>query len=121
MPLIFWPLAFTTAVYLINRLPTPTLNNQSPFFKLFNSTPNYKKLRSFGCLCYPWLRPYNSHKLQPKSIPCIFVDYSPSQSAYYCLDPLTLKIYTSRHVRFFEHEFPYLHLTKLSCFTYFTS
>lgn len=32
LPVSFWPLAFTTAVYLINRLPTPTLNNNSPYF-----------------------------------------------------------------------------------------
>ena len=54
IPLTFLPLAFTTEVHLINRLPTPTLNNQSPFFRLFNSTQYYNKLRSFGCLCYPW-------------------------------------------------------------------
>ncbi|GMP89176.1 hypothetical protein CsSME_00040856 [Camellia sinensis var. sinensis] len=32
----------------------------------------------FGCRCYPWLRPYTSHKLQPKSIPCVFIGYHPS-------------------------------------------
>lgn len=106
-----WPLAFSTATYLINRLPTPTLQNQSPFSRLFNKVPNYSKLPSFGCLCYPWLRPYNSHKLQPKSTPCIFVGYSSTQSAYHCLDPVTHKIYTSRHVRFFENEYPYSSLT----------
>ncbi|KAL6315549.1 hypothetical protein AAG906_000852 [Vitis piasezkii] len=56
-----------SAVYLINRLPTPTLNHLSPYFKLFGTFPNYSKLRSFGCLCYPWLRPYTSHKLESRS------------------------------------------------------
>ena len=107
MPLSYWSFAVKTAVYLINRLPTPTLNNASPFLKLFNTVPNYSKLRSFGCLCYPWLRPYNTHKLQPRSTPCLFVGYSSTQSAYLCLDTSTQRLYASRHVRFVESVFPF--------------
>ncbi|KAK1408451.1 hypothetical protein QVD17_40235 [Tagetes erecta] len=107
LPIKFWTFAFTTATYLINRLPTITLQNDSPFYRLFHQLPNYDKLRSFGCLSYPWLRPYTNHKLQSRSKPCIFVGYSSSQSAYYLLDPLTNRIYTSRHVHFVENIFPY--------------
>lgn len=114
MPLEYWPHACSTAVYLINRLPTPTLNNESPFFKLFGNQPNYQKLRGFGCLCYPWVKPYNKHKLDPKSIPCVFVGYSSAQSAYYCLDPKTNKVYISRHVHFVESKFPFLDLAKIT-------
>ena len=35
LPLNFWWNAFQTVVFLLNRLPTPVLNNVSPFFKLF--------------------------------------------------------------------------------------
>ncbi|RVW40389.1 Retrovirus-related Pol polyprotein from transposon RE2 [Vitis vinifera] len=108
MPLSYWPFAFSTAVYLINRLPTPTLNHLSPYFKLFGTFPNYSKLRSFGCLCYPWLRPYTSHKLESRSSPCVFVGYSPTQSAYLCLDTSTARLYTSRHVHFVESIFPFV-------------
>ncbi|RVW60364.1 Retrovirus-related Pol polyprotein from transposon RE1 [Vitis vinifera] len=108
MPLSYWPFAFSTAIYLINRLPTPTLNHLSPYFKLFGTFPNYSKLRSFGCLCYPWLRPYTSHKLESRSSPCVFVGYSPTQSAYLCLDTSTARLYTSRHVRFVESIFPFV-------------
>lgn len=69
MPLEYWPHACSTAAYLINRLPTPTLKNHSPYFKLIGTEPNYNKLRSFGCLCFPWLKPYTKHKLEPKSKP----------------------------------------------------
>ncbi|RVW95305.1 Retrovirus-related Pol polyprotein from transposon RE1 [Vitis vinifera] len=101
-------LPFSTAVYLINRLPTSTLNHLSPYFKLFGTFPNYSKLRSFGCLCYPWLRSYTSHKLESRSSPCVFVGYSPTQSAYLCLDTSTARLYTSRHVRFVESIFPFV-------------
>lgn len=55
MPSSYWTYAFATAIYLINRLPTPVLNMTSPFHKLFGEIPNYGKLRTFGSLCFPWL------------------------------------------------------------------
>jgi len=66
LPLHYWSHAFQTAVYLINRLPTTILNHKSPYEALFNQVPNYSKLKPFGCLCYPWLRPYTTSKLQPR-------------------------------------------------------
>ena len=112
IPLSYWPFAFATAVFLINRLPTPVLSNTSPFQKLFNSTPNYQKLRTFGCLCFSWLRPYAPNKLENRSLPCVFIGYSLTQSAYQCLDLLTGRIYVSRHVRFNETQFPFPTMTK---------
>jgi len=38
---------------------------------------------------------------------CVFVGYSADQHAYLCLDPTTCRIYTSRHVKFVESEFPF--------------
>lgn len=112
MPLTYWPLAFATAVFLINRLPTPVLSHISPFDKLFKQPPNYQKLRTFGCLCFPSLRPYAPNKLEDRSIPCIFVGYSLSQSAYQCLEPVSGRMYISRHVRFNETQYPFATMTK---------
>ncbi|CAF2200969.1 unnamed protein product, partial [Brassica napus] len=61
----------------------------------------------FGCLCFPWTKPYTSHKLDARSSPCVFLGYSTTQSAYYCLDRKTSRIYTSRHVVFHEYVFPF--------------
>ena len=47
LPLKFWPLAFSTAIYLINILPTLTLQNKCPFYSLFQIHPNYYKLLLF--------------------------------------------------------------------------
>jgi len=103
----FWPHAFVTSVYLINRMPTQTLNLCSPYKKIFGSSPNYSKLKVFGCLCYPWLHPYTSHKLEPRSKPCIFFGYSLTQSAYLYYDPSTLKFFVSQHVKFIESIYPF--------------
>ena len=110
MPAQYWTYALTTAVYLINRQPTATLKNVSAFEKLFGTLPNYTKLRSFGCLCFPWIKPYNQHKLEPKSKPCIFLGYSLHQSAFLCLEPTSSRIYVSRHVHFVETSYPFISL-----------
>lgn len=107
LPLTYWPHAMTTAAYLINRLPTPILGYQSPYSKLLKIIPAYHKLKCFGCLYFPWIKPYANHKLVPKSPMCVFVGYSADQHAYLCLDPTTGRTYTSRHVQFVEFEFPY--------------
>ena len=107
MPKKYWTYAFSTAAYLINRQPTAVLNMDSPFHKLFGNQPNYHKLRVFGSLCFPRLRPYTAHKLEDRSTPCVFLGYSPTQSGYLCLQPHTGCIYMSRHVRFDELVFPF--------------
>jgi transposase InsO family protein len=106
LPPIYWVDAFLTAVYLINRMPTPVLENHSPFFKIFKHHPDYAFLKIFGCACYPLLRPYNSHKLAYRSKQCIFLGYSSNQKGYRCLDPTTNHVYISRHVIFDETSFP---------------
>ncbi|KAL1222307.1 Retrovirus-related Pol polyprotein from transposon RE1 [Cardamine amara subsp. amara] len=103
----FWTYAFSTAVYLINRLPSSVLQFHTPYELLFHLRPNHLKLRIFGCLCCPWLRPYNSNKLQARSTPCIFLGYSPTQSGYFCYDHENARLYVSRHVQFHETIFPF--------------
>lgn len=108
VPKSYWPYALSMAVFLINRMPTPVINMILPFERLFGSVPNYSKLRIFGCLCFPWTRPYSTNKFDSRSTPCIFLGYSTIQSAYYyCLDRITSRIYTSRHVVFHEYVFPF--------------
>lgn len=78
LPLKYWWEAFQTATYLINRLPTPVLQNQSPYRTLYNKQPSYQTLKIFGCACYPCLRPYQNHKFGFHSIKCIFLGYNKS-------------------------------------------
>jgi hypothetical protein len=106
MPFHYWDDAFSTACYLINRMPTPVLSNRSPFVTLFNCQPNYNFLRVFGCACWPNLRPYNKNKFQPRSIQCLFLGYSPQHKGYKCLHLPTKRLYISRDVIFNEEIFP---------------
>jgi histone deacetylase 1/2 len=88
-------------------MPTLVLQNQSPFQWLFNHTPDYDFLRTFGCLFFFFLRPYHAHKLDFRSSPCVFLGYSSSHLSYRCLDLASQHIYISRHVCFHENVFPF--------------
>nr|GFA30110.1 hypothetical protein [Tanacetum cinerariifolium] len=79
VPQGFWHYAFDTAVYLINRMPSRTSTNNSPFEHIFKRSPDY----SFLCV------------------------FSPSHHGYRCLDISTKLLYIARHVHFNEAQFPF--------------
>ncbi|MCI01597.1 retrovirus-related pol polyprotein from transposon tnt 1-94, partial [Trifolium medium] len=106
MPLHYWWEAFSTSVYLINRLPSSVNPNESPYSLLFEKEPDYDVLKPFGCACYPCLKPYNQHKLQYHTTRCVFLGYSNSHKGYKCLNSHG-RIFVSRHVVFNENHFPF--------------
>ncbi|KAI0523201.1 hypothetical protein KFK09_005595 [Dendrobium nobile] len=107
LPHKFWADATSTANYLINQLPSKAIANQIPYQRLHGLLPTYNHLRTFGCLCYPWLRPYAPDKLSPRSHACAFIGYSVLHKGYKCYDVSSGKTYISRHVVFHEKQFPY--------------
>ena len=106
LPKTFGDEAVTTTSFLINRMPTPHLGNQSPFELLFKQVHDYNFFKTFGCLCYPHLRAYTSHKLDYRSEKCVFLGYSSMHLGYHCLSLLIGKIYISRDVIFDENDLP---------------
>lgn len=86
----YWSYAVSTAVNIINRLPTPILNNSTPWEVLFKSKLDPTHLRSFGCIYFPLLRPYNTHKLLPHTSTCIFLGYPAQSKGYIFQDSITL-------------------------------
>ncbi|KAK2376058.1 hypothetical protein QL285_076895 [Trifolium repens] len=110
MPLKYWDHSFTQAVYLTNRLPSNALPHfNSPHHALFQSQPDYSQIKVLGCLCFPHLRPYNRHKLQFRSSPCVYLGVSPQHKGHKCLDSQG-RIYISKDVIFHELKFPYMSL-----------
>ncbi|KAJ9566734.1 hypothetical protein OSB04_002700 [Centaurea solstitialis] len=71
----FWGVAAFTTIYTINRHPTPTLHNKSPYEALHGVTPRYELLKVWGI----------KHK------------------EYRCWDPISKRLCISRHVTFWEH------------------
>jgi histone deacetylase 1/2 len=107
MPVRFWDEAFLTVTFFINRLPTRVIDNATPMERLFNAKPDYTMLKSFGCACWPHLRPMNNKKLAFRSKECVFVGYSSHHKGYKCLDTSMGRIYISRDVVFDESVFPF--------------
>ena len=70
VPTRFWPEALSTAVHVINRLPSSRIDNQTPFFRLFQKNPLYNHLRPFGCVCFVLLPSIERTKLTAQSSIC---------------------------------------------------
>ena len=108
LPLSYWSYAFSTNVYLLNRIPSSVLNFVSPWQRLYLRKLFYHALKVFGCACFPFFKPYSSHKFDPKSRMCIFLGYPPLSKGYIYLKVSTRKVYISPHCIFHESMFPSL-------------
>ncbi|KAI4297606.1 hypothetical protein L6164_037490 [Bauhinia variegata] len=116
LPLHFWGDAILTATYLVNRLPTPLLHNQSPFEKLFSKPPSYSHLRVFGSLAFALNKSPHKHKFAPRSSPCVFIGYLVGIKGYKLYDIATKKIIITIDIHWFEHIFPFSSCTNDSSF-----
>jgi hypothetical protein len=52
MSVVFWGEAVVTAVYILNRSPTKTLNGMTPYEAWHGRKPTVSHLRVFGCLAF---------------------------------------------------------------------
>ncbi|KAL5806227.1 hypothetical protein ACOSQ4_028960 [Xanthoceras sorbifolium] len=91
-------------MYIINRIPSPTKHNKSPFELLYGQSPDYSSLRVFGCACFVPLPPHERTKLQPRARLCCFLGYGVFQKGFRCYDPISHRLHVSRHVEFWEHR-----------------
>lgn len=98
--------AFSQAVHLFNTLPSPVLAHKTPYEKFFKARPDYSQLKVFGSAYFPYLRPFQQHKLQFWSQRCVFLGLSSNQKGYRCQAP-DGRVYISRHVVFNEMLFPF--------------
>jgi hypothetical protein len=72
LPAPYWVESLHTATFLLNRLPTKTINASRSYFTLFGTTPTYEHLRVSGCTCYPNnMSATSPHKLAPRSTRCL--------------------------------------------------
>lgn len=108
LPMEFWAYDSKVVVYLINRMIFKTLNHKSSFKFLYNKKPDYKLLKVYECLCFPYTRPYLNSKFYMSYVPYVFLGYPEHQKGYNYLDPVTKRLYVSPYVVFRECVFHYL-------------
>ena len=108
IPSNFWSFAINHAVYLINRVPSPIINNKTPFELLYNELPNFETLKVFGCLCYASTHSTHRNKFDPRSRRGVFLGYQSGMKGYIVLDLDNKEILISRNVLFDEMHFPFL-------------
>ncbi|KAJ0464501.1 putative RNA-directed DNA polymerase [Helianthus annuus] len=104
MPSRFWAEAMRAACFVINRLPSQSLEYSSPLEKLTKVKPNVSYLRVFGSVCYVFVPSHLRHKMEKKAIRCVFVGYDSQRKGWRCCDPSNGKVYVSRNVIFDEQS-----------------
>lgn len=108
IPKHFWFHSVAHSCFLINRMPCKSLHMSSPYELLFHKVSNISQLKVFASSCYPYLRPYTSNKLDPKSTQCVFLGYALGNKGVFCYSIDHNKLWMSRHVVHDETVFPFL-------------
>ena len=103
VPTHHWGDAVLTVCFLINRMPSSSLENQIlhsivfPHDPLFHVSP-----KVFGCTCFVHDLSPGLDKLSARSVKCVFLGYSCLQKGYKCYSPTTKRYYMFADVTFFE-------------------
>jgi hypothetical protein len=100
VPGLFWGEAVKTAVYLLNHVPSWSLNGVTPYEAWHGRKPNVQHLRTFGCVAHAKKLGLGLHKLVDRSTPCIFVGYEEGSKAYRVYDPVSKHLIVMHDVAF---------------------
>ena len=106
LPIPFWGECVLIDAYLINRLPSPLLNNRTPFELLFHKPRSYDHLRVFGCECFASTIANTRSKFDPRSRRCVVIGYPLNVKGYKVFDLHTHTAFISRDV-FHKSIFPF--------------
>ncbi|XP_019238357.1 PREDICTED: uncharacterized protein LOC109218447 [Nicotiana attenuata] len=110
VPLRFWGECVTTAIYLINKLPTSILKGKTPYEVLHGAPTSLTHLRVFGYLGYV-SEVRRTDKFAPRAIPVVFLVYFVVQKGYKMYTISSREFTVSRDVVFKEDVYPFKHTT----------
>lgn len=104
IPNILWGEAVRHSTYIINRVATKALDNQTPYESLMQKKPNVEHMRIFGCVAYTKINGPYLKKLEERSRCVINLGTEPGSKAYRLYGPVTRQVVVSRDVIFDEKK-----------------
>lgn len=102
MPGWLWGEAVLTAVFILNRSPTRSVEGKTPFEAWYGLKPPVHFLRTFGCVAHVKVPGGRQPKLDDRSVPTVFIGYEPGSKAYRFYNPDTGRVIISRDAVFDE-------------------
>jgi len=82
----FWSYAIEYATCLINSTPTPSLNDCTPYEKMYNKAFDIEQLHVFGCLCYVQTLTSGRKKFDLRAKAGIFCGFRQNTKGYIVYD-----------------------------------
>lgn len=104
VPSKFWGEAVTTAVYVLNRCPTKSVQGKTPYEAWHGIKPKVDHLRTFGCVGHVKRVGPGLNKLADRSTKMVLLGYESGTKGYRLVDPLTEQVHISRDVVFEEEK-----------------
>ena len=102
LPKSFWGNALETAVYILKRVPSKSVEVTSS--EIWTNKKAYlSHMKVWGCPAY--VKRTISNKLEAKSDKCLFVGYPKETMGYQFYNTLEQRLFVSKHVVFLEKEF----------------
>ena len=109
-PKHLWGFAIMTAIHLINRLLSRTIELKSPIEVMENHFPSVRIKNGlvpdvFGCVSCVYTHRMAVDKRSPKAIKAVFVGYLNTPKGYRCYHPSSRNFFVTKNVVFDEHTF----------------
>ena len=98
----FWGEPVSTAVFILNRSPTKSVDGKTPFEAWHGYKPDVHYKRAFGCVVHVRETRPGLKKLDDCSRPMIFVGYPAGTKGYRAFDPATGRVHITRDAVFDE-------------------
>ncbi|WKA00249.1 hypothetical protein VitviT2T_018628 [Vitis vinifera] len=105
LPKLLWAEAVNTSVYLLNKLPTKSVQSKTPIEAWSGVKPSVKHLKVFGSFCYLHVPSVKRGKLDERAEKGVFVGYAAESKGYRIYSLSRMKIVISRDVHFDENSY----------------
>jgi transposase InsO family protein len=104
MPSWFWGEAVLTAVFILNRSPTRSVEGRTPYEVWHDKKPSVDYFRTFGCVAHVKQGNKRLGKVEDRSTMMVFIGYEPGSKAWRFYNPVTRRVHVSRDAVFEERS-----------------